>query len=183
VALALAHLVGSDGRVVAVEAHPFDAAAAERNKQVNGCDQICVVNAAVAAEHGTVQFLNNGRVAFGDLSQPTVEVEAVTVDELAKIYGKPDVLIIDVDGFENQALRGGKEVLRACPDCYVEVHSDLLSRYGDLAEETLNFFPTADFDLLASHEQAPSKRVFQPLDRERFDSRRAFHLLALAKNS
>jgi FkbM family methyltransferase len=183
VALALAHLVGSAGRVIAVEGHPFDAAAAERNKQANGCHQMSVVNAAVAAKQGTVQFLDGGRVAYGDLAQPTVGVEAVTVDDLSKLFGIPDVLFIDVDGFENQALRGAKDVLHACPDCYVEVHSDLLPRYGDSAEEMLNFFPGEDFELLASCEQAPSQRVFEPLDRKRFDCRKTFHLLALAKNS
>ena len=181
VALALAHLVGPTGQVIAVEANPFDAAAAARNAQLNEFGQIQVINAAIAASRGSVAFLESGRVAFGDPTQPTVQIEARSVDDLAQECGTPAVLFIDVDGFENQALRGAAEVLKSRPTCYVEVHTSLLPRYNDRAEDTFAFFPDDQFEVLVSAEARPSKRVFQPIDRrQRFTE--GLHLVAFARH-
>ena len=46
-------------------------------------------------------------------------------------YGVPDVVFIDVEGFEHEALMGASETLRAGPDWFVEVHHPQeLARYG-----------------------------------------------------
>lgn len=182
VALALAHFVGTGGQVIGVEASSFDAQASERNRQLNNCENLHVIHAAVAAQPGAVEFLSNGRVAFGDDNQPTETTKALTIDDLAVEHGVPSVLFIDVDGFEVQALRGGTEVLKSYPDCYVEVHSDLLPRYGDKAEQIIDFFPQDRYELLTSHEMQPSRRVFQAFDPARHDFGRAFHLVAMAQH-
>jgi FkbM family methyltransferase len=182
VALALAQIVGPAGRVLAVEANSFDARAAKRNAHLNGFQQVNVLNVAVASRRGTVALLDSGRVAISDPSRPAVDVEAQSLDDLAIRYGTPAVLFVDVDGFENQVLQGATEVLKTRPACYVEVHSELLPRYGDRAEETVAFFPEYDYELWASHEMRTSHRVFQPMDRARFDFSRGFHLLAIARN-
>lgn len=140
VALALAHLVGELGSVIAVEAMPFDAGAAERNRKLNGVDHLIIINAAVAARRGTVEFTQSGCAAHGDDTLPTILVDAVTVDALSEKYGRPDILFIDVDGFEVEVLQGAKGVLRSRPPCYVEVHSPLLVQYGQSAEDVPGVF-------------------------------------------
>jgi FkbM family methyltransferase len=181
VALALAHLVGQTGRVIAVEAMPCDAEGAQRNKQLNELSQLHIINAAVAAEQGMLDFVYSGRAAWGDRSHPTVEVVATTIDDLARKHGTPDVLFMDVDGFELEALRGAATVLESRPDCYIEVHNDLLRRYGQEAADVLGFFPDDKYDLMVSCEMAPSRRRFERLDRAERNVSRGFHLLAIAK--
>jgi FkbM family methyltransferase len=181
VALALAHFVGVAGRVIAVEAMRFDAEAAQRNQEINELVQLTIVNAAVAAECGTLDFVYSGRVAWGDLSHPTVQAKATRIDDLALEYGMPAVLFMDVDGFEVEALFGAQAVLESRPDCYVEVHSELLLRYGQQAADVLAFFPEDSYDLMISYEMTPSRRQFEQLDRATHDLSRSFHLLAIAK--
>jgi len=181
VAIALAHIVGETGGVVAVEAMPFDAQAAEQNRMLNGLTQLTVVHAAVAAQSGEVDFVNSGRAAYGEATQPTIQVRCITVDELADEYGTPDILFVDVDGFEVEALRGAQRVLATRPDCYLEVHSELLPRYGHRARDVLEFFPDQHYDLLVSHQMKESLRQVARLNRTQHDFTRGFHMLAIAK--
>jgi FkbM family methyltransferase len=169
------------GRVIAVEAMRFDAEAAQRNQELNELVQLTIVNAAVATECGTLDFVYSGRVAWGDLSHPTVQAKATRIDDLALEYGMPAVLFMDVDGFEVEALFGAQAVLESRPDCYVEVHSELLLRYGQQAADVLAFFPEDSYDLMISYEMTPSRRQFEQLDRATHDLSRSFHLLAIAK--
>ena len=50
-------------------------------------------------------------------------VPSVTVDELTRRYGPPDVLFVDVEGFESKVLRGAIDTLsRYRADCFFEMH-------------------------------------------------------------
>jgi FkbM family methyltransferase len=148
VALMLSRVVGPGGAVVAVEANSHNVRVAERNRALNRADSLRVVHAAVAAKPGTLTFNEslNGQVDDGTGSWGRVEVRAVTVDELTREFGVPDVLFIDVEGFECEALRGATETLRHGPDCYVEVHGGIgLEKFGGSVEAVLSFFPEDRF--------------------------------------
>lgn len=124
-ALMLADVVGSDGRVVAVEAEPHNARAAERNRDLNDADNIVVLHAAGAAESGSVRFTEglNGRVAPSGGRWGTVMVPAVTIDDLSKRYGPPACVVIDVEGFETSVLMGARQTIRDAQAMFlVEVH-------------------------------------------------------------
>lgn len=124
VALMLADVVGPGGRVIAVEAEPHNARAAERNRHLNGADNVTVLQAAGAAESGSLRFREglNGRVAQGG-GWGTVEVSAVAIDDLVETYGLPDCVVVDVEGFEADVLAGAREtILRARTLFLVEVH-------------------------------------------------------------
>ena len=150
VALMLAREVTASGRVVAVEANPHNAAAAETNARLNGAQNL-IVRCAAASDHpGTITFNEglNGQVDDGTGEWGRVEVAAVTVDQLAAEYGPPAVLFIDVEGFECHALRGATETLaRHRPDCFVEVHLGAgLEKFGSV-NELLGFFPQDAYTL------------------------------------
>jgi FkbM family methyltransferase len=182
VALALGHLVGPSGKVVAVEANPFDAHAAARNRELNRMDQVIVLNKAAGARSGMLEFQLSGKVAVGNRALPTLKVDSVSVDDLAAEFGIPAVLFVDVEGYEFEVLKGAARVLARSPDCYVEVHSEWLSQYGASPEEVLAFFPAESYELLASFEETPSRRVFERLDLAKHDLSRGFHLLALSRS-
>lgn len=164
-ALILARLVGPAGRVVAVEANPHEVAAAERNRQLNGVEQLVVVNAAVAAHTGSVVFGENlnGQVDDGTGGWGKRETAALSIDELARQHGQPDVLLIDVEGYECQALRGARRTLEQRPDCEIEVHQGIgLEAFGGSLEELVAYFPAEAYRLLVRAEDEDGD--FQQLD-------------------
>ena len=124
IALMLARTVGPDVSVVAVEANPLNCRAGERNISLNGVTNCQVLQAAGAASSGTLTFNvgQNGQVDDGSGEWGRMEVKAVSVDDLTAAHGVPDVLFIDVEGFECELLRGAQRTLAARPDCFVEVH-------------------------------------------------------------
>ena len=177
VALLLERAVSPGGTVLAVEASPHDAAVAAENLRLNAPAAVELLHAAVAARPGTVHFGLHGEVADGGGDWPTVEVEAVTIDGLAERYGPPDVLFLDVEGFEDEALSGAAAVLVRRPDAFVEVHGDHLPRFGASVERVLAHFPADAYELLAAD---PDEGVFRPLDRAS-PPRGRFFLVALAR--
>lgn len=125
VALMLADAVGNSGHVIAVEAEPHNVRAAERNRELNGVQTLQIVHAAGAAEEGTVLFAEglNGRVDNDGGAWGKIEVAAVTVDGLAVRYGRPDVVLLDVEGFEGDVLDGATHTIAARHATFlVEVH-------------------------------------------------------------
>ena len=159
----LARTVGPDGSVVAVEANPLNCRAGERNISLNGVTNCQVLQAAGAASSGTLTFNvgQNGQVDDGSGEWGRMEVKAVSVDDLTAAHGVPDVLFIDVEGFECELLRGAQRTLAARPDCFVEVHVGAgLEKFGGSVEKVLSFFPEGYEFYAAVPEQS-----FVPLDR------------------
>src|SRR5207244_4436158 len=120
----LGDAVGPSGKVVAVEANPHNADSARRNRDTNGSAQIVIEAAAVSDQLGELTFNRglNGHVDDGSGQWGTMRVPALTVDLLSERHGVPDVLFIDVEGYELHALRGGKKTLENFPDCFIEMH-------------------------------------------------------------
>lgn len=170
VALMLADAVGSQGLVVALEAHPDDAALCARNRGLNGREQLVCLNAAVARRSGAVTFGLNNEVDDGTARWGDMKVPAWSVDDLARHYGAPDVVFMDVEGYEQEALLGASETLREGADWFVEVHSEKLPRYGGSVEGVLARFDRARYDLYVAADQLQtmgatviSRTVFEPL--------------------
>jgi FkbM family methyltransferase len=125
IAMILARLVGATGKVVAVEPGPHNYEAAIRNCRLNDARNVEVINAAVSDNAAPVEFncRANGQVDDGSGAWGRVSVPSVSVDELARRYGPPDVLFVDVEGFESKVLRGATDTLsRYRPDCFFEMH-------------------------------------------------------------
>ncbi len=125
VALMLADAVGPSGHVLAVEAEPHNARMAERNRVRNEVANVEVLHAAGAASRGSLMFAEglNGRVDEHAGRLGKVEVPAVTVDDLAKRYGSPAVVLVDVEGFEGHVLTGAQATIVGRRTTFlVEVH-------------------------------------------------------------
>lgn len=151
VALILADIVGPHGRVIAVEANRHNARLARINAERNGAAQLEVVHGAIARSDGRLWFNENlnGQVDDGSGTAGRVAVQAYSIDSLALQYGQPDVLFIDVEGFECEALAGASQTLHAGVDCLVEVHVDAgLEQLGGSIDRVLRFFPSDRYRLL-----------------------------------
>lgn len=140
----------TDLRVCAFEPHPETFRHLQRNIELNGwSSRIIPVQAAVAACSGTCTLQISvessmgvvANAAVNPLERPeNVEVSMVSFDDYAKRGGLyPDLIKIDVEGFEVEVLRGARECLERARYVVVEVHSEAL------AKETLDLLRLAQF--------------------------------------
>jgi len=183
VALAMARIVGPRGMVVAVEANSHNAAIAKENRDLNNAPQLVIVEAAAAEKSGTVFFNEelNGSVAVGSGKEGRWLASCLSVDDLTVRYGVPDVLFIDVEGYEVKVLEGAAQTLKHRPDCFVEVHVGCgLETYGYSAESVVSFFRTGDYNLfIAEQNEAGAAKGFHPLEPDSCLPDERFFLIAL----
>lgn len=158
-ALMMARIVGAEGMVVAVEANWHNAAIARENRDLNEAMQLVVVEAAAAERSGTLFFNGepNGSVELGTEKWGRWPVPCLCVDDLTLRYGVPDVLFIDVEGFEAKVLEGATGTIKHRPDCFVEVHVGCgLESYGFSAKSVVSFFRAADYRLFVAEQDEQS---------------------------
>ncbi len=144
---------GPHARAIAVDPSPAALRTALRVARRNGlADRLEIVRAAAGAVEGRVGMVDVGVQASGyyvpaDDAHPASEqssVPAVTVDALAQRFGQPTHLKIDVEGFEEEVLRGAAAVLRCAdpPAVFLELHHRMARGRG--------LDPAGTLDLLAS---------------------------------
>jgi FkbM family methyltransferase len=189
IALMLAQAVGPDGHVVALEANPYDARAAARNAELNDMRQLTCLSAAVGEQSGEVRFGLGGEVDDGSGKGGGVRVPAYSIDDLAARHGAPDVVFMDVEGYEFRALAGAATTLAQRPDWFVEVHGEeAIGRYGGSVQGVVDAFTSRGYECMLAADglgnlidgRLVSQTRFRPLD-EAADllARGRFFLVAL----
>lgn len=123
-------LVGPSGHVVSFEPLPANLQDLRRHLQMNGCDNVTVIEACVAEHTGTCSFARRratraGAIApDGQLTMPMVSLDEL-VDE--GTIPAPDCMKIDVEGSEFAALQGARSLIaRTHPTILLSVHGDEL---------------------------------------------------------
>jgi FkbM family methyltransferase len=135
----LSKLVGPNGFVLGVDINPENVMIAQAQLVLNGLTGHCEVlhRAASASAEGELRysdsFTNSTVVLSWEKGGGTAQ--RTTVDHLCSVYGDFDAVMIDVEGFEEDVLKGARGLLeRVRPKLAVEIHSDLLPRYGSTLE-------------------------------------------------
>ena len=181
-AMMMAREVGPEGLVWAIEPNPHNVRAGRKNCELNGIRNLQVIEAAASSAPGRLWFNRsmNGQVALKEHEIGSHLVEVVTLDDLSAKFGPPDVLYIDVEGFECQVLEGAQATLAAhSPDCFIEVHLQMgLEQFGGSLSRVLSFFPPNAYDL---HYGSEDGSGFRPVSKEADLPRERFFLLALAR--
>jgi FkbM family methyltransferase len=173
VALLLAKFVGETGFVLAVEPNAHNVAVGKENKRLNHAPQIHVVQGAVAESSGTIAVSKSLNCQVDDNSHEwgSTQVPSFSIDDLGRKYGTPDVLFLDVEGYEGRALSGASETLKSRPDCFVEVHvGEGLEKFGSVSE-VMSFFPKEEYSLFVRTEAQDNFSEFSVSDdlpKERF---------------
>lgn len=135
ISLVAARLAGTGGNVFAFEPDPGNAARIRGHVQLNSLPQVEVVETAVWSECKTLLFQrasdssskNTGAVAAlgnGQGAAKTVMVEAMTLDRFAANHRLPNVVKVDVEGAEEDVLKGAEELFRTSkPTLICEIHN------------------------------------------------------------
>ena len=122
VTIALARRVGPTGHVVSFEPDPGNAAILRQNITAAGLTNVTIVEAAVAGENGTAQFVADGSIGSGLESaraesllpgspDRTVTVPVITLPTAFAEHGMPSWIKMDIEGAEVAALEAARDVL------------------------------------------------------------------------
>jgi FkbM family methyltransferase len=123
--------VGNEGHVVAVEPVPSNAA---RLRELGPPERLTVIEAALATTDGRMSLVVSGK--DGETSSLGDGPDALTVrvargDTLVtEGVPRPQIVKIDVEGFEGDVLDGMPDALSSVRSLIIEVHFAALARQG-----------------------------------------------------
>lgn len=124
--------VGREGHVWAFEPVPENFAFLQRHIELNRIPNITCMQTAIARSSGTTYFRMGGTRSTGKLSsQGELAVAALCLDDLVSACSAPlpNVIKLDIEGAELDALQGARNLLLAShPKLYVATHSESLHR-------------------------------------------------------
>ncbi|HYP39562.1 MAG TPA: FkbM family methyltransferase [Chloroflexia bacterium] len=150
--VAIAKHLGSSGKVIAFEPDPDSFAALKAHVQLNRVsDHVELIQVAASAENGTVAFEvgrhSMSRIA-GTQTQDARMVRSVRLDTILA-RNRVDILKIDVEGFEEQVLRGASGILespeRAPHTIFIEVHPYAWAELGVTSESLLKLLESSGY--------------------------------------
>jgi FkbM family methyltransferase len=150
--------VGSQGRVLAVEASPRERQRLELHLRINRCRNVRVEDCALGESEGHAQLhlVLGGQTGCNSLRQPEVFERTlavpVRIDRLDSIlhachFEKVDFVKLDVEGGELSVLKGGPELLRRQPRpvILVEVQEIRTKPWGYPARDIVHFLSCAGY--------------------------------------
>jgi FkbM family methyltransferase len=144
-------LAAAGGRAFSYEPIGASAAVLREHLRLNGVsDRVEVVEAAVGEFTGEAQAVIDpaGFATFGrSCTQPRERFEMRTLDgEVERTGARPNLLKIDVEGFELEVLRGGSRLLRdQRPFLFLELHLDAIEARGGRPKDVVDELMSAGY--------------------------------------
>ena len=144
--LASLHFGGPTARSVAVEPSAAAAALLEINLKLNAyTNRAILVNKAAGQEPGTIEMLTTGAggndyfIVPSEKRPDVLVVPQTTIGRIcAELAYRPTHVKIDVEGFEEEVMLGGKDFLAEYrPMIFLELHGDLIQARGKDPAEPL----------------------------------------------
>jgi FkbM family methyltransferase len=165
-----ASLVGSTGRVVAFEPSPYAYAKLKAVLEDNHLDQVSLFQSAAGDQSGQLDlylpsegYLHSPSLVQSDESYTPVKVEVCCLDSHPALANLPaiDMMKIDVEGFEPNALRGMCASLMSGKVKYLmcEFNSGWLEANGSSCSQLLELIKGMNF---VAYKQTPLAKVVAP---------------------
>ena len=149
-AVPLARLIGPQGKVIAVEAHPETAEILAQAGPANGLGNIEAVAAAVTDAPGTLRITDHleagTNTLFGD---GTIDVTATTIDELVVAHGLDhvDFLKMNIEGAERLAVLGMETAAPIIDRLAISCHDFLGTEWGRTRSEVEGWLLDHGFEI------------------------------------
>jgi FkbM family methyltransferase len=107
-----------------------------------------------------------------------------SIDMLTQLFGVlPDVIKIDIEGCEYQALLGAQETIQKCqPTIFIEIHPKFLGHYQNNIKEIAEFVRSIDY-VVYDLNQNEVTNYLEILSTEKTDSNRTVWMPKLSKNA
>lgn len=125
-AVILSKLVGNQGRVIAIEAHPEIFRCLQKTIKANKLENVTPLNIAVWNQEGEVVISNEENYLGNRISNGPEgnRVKARTLDNVLKELGvsKPDLIKINIEGAEIETLQGMHQTLTETKRMVVSCH-------------------------------------------------------------
>lgn len=140
-------LIGENGKVFAFEPLPKNIGYLKKHIKLNKCENVEIIEAAVSDKEGRVNFLENESGPAGKIGKEgSLKVISVILDNLLeeKKILPPNVIKIDIEGAELEALKGMKKIFQKYrPAVFLAVHNETLYK------NCLNFLNSLNYNLKA----------------------------------
>jgi FkbM family methyltransferase len=149
-------LVGDKGKIYAIEPDPSNVELLEKNIEINGLSNVEVFQHAIGdsndihsmhlfSERNLGTLMDIAGTSKEELVTGNIEVKTLTLDDFLENKPYPNLIRMDVEGYEYQIIRGMKNILqRNLPlTLFIDFHFHLLKRQESV--EILNTLKSAGF--------------------------------------
>lgn len=127
-ALMEAKKIGEKGKVYAIEPFPPNFELLKKNIVLNNYKNIEVFNLAISDKKGIAKMYISEKHNLCNMMDSNisdfVEVPTITLDDFLKNKRIPDLIRMDIEGFEYYVIDGMQNTLKKCKNCniFIEVH-------------------------------------------------------------
>jgi FkbM family methyltransferase len=168
-----AKLVGNSGKVISIEPNPKVAPLCKANVQLNGLNNVTVIQTALGAHEGTISFNCDpcddcSRVIEkgAGVTVPITRLDKVLQSEPGREIG---LLKVDVEGYEFVVLEGATETLKRTRLIYIEVDAKNYSHYGKKPGDVVALLEANGFDTFVCDENGENWRDIKGFASESFN--------------
>ncbi len=149
-ALCASGLVGHNGKVIAIEAHPVTFDYLSKNIKLNGFTNISLLNYAAGNKEGTLFFSDinsddQNKVITTEDGGITVSVKKL--DQLLQDENNIKLIKIDVEGFEKFVIEGACELLQRTSMVFFESWDQSFNGYGYTAGDLISLLESMHFNV------------------------------------
>ncbi len=163
-------IVGNQGNVTGIEAHPRTFEFLTENIKINQAENVTLIHSAVGAEAGVVRFSDDRRDDMNRVGGGDLEVKVARLDDLVPRSPAIALLKVDVEGFEKFVFEGGPEVIGRTECIYFEVCATHFGWFGYTTKELLEMIAIAGFTLLRHVDTESVTRVDTAFDPPQYDN-------------
>lgn len=164
----LSRWVGDRGKVYACEPMPDNVSILRRNLDLNEIQNVKIVPFAMGPQTGKISLLkrSNASVLGQRHSSDALEIGMITIDDFCESEGfVPDLIKIDVEGFEYEVLAGAARVLQKSPALQIEVHPHQIRNYGKTATQLWDLLGRGAYEFwYMPDESSAVRRIDGPIE-------------------
>jgi len=136
-ALLEASIIGEKGKIYAIEPFPLNFDILKKNIKLNSFDKIIEpYNLAISNYSGKEKLYITSKHNLCNMlateSSEFIEIKTETLDDFIKNKQKPNLIRMDIEGYEYYVIEGMKNTMKQCNPCkiFIEIHPYQMNQKG-----------------------------------------------------